>query len=289
MTALTTVDSTIESKVHTIIKTSTAAMTTGPAPATTTTSTTTTSPSTTTTTAMPIEVMGETTDDLAYSAIHHQVPSVKSLLQQQQLQQPVSMDNWTSSDQLTNEKHSKRKNEKRIMEGPPNHQTNTRSSELQCNWFPFKSRGDNFKVKSKVKENDSSFILPLTTTKGKEISFERLPWVDGDFDVDSTFSTPLEKPHFSPQTEKEITLQGKKVNWKEDRKGEKSVQNSKENSWQSENENRKKKNRSERKRLRHEKLMNASCVNLEKMNCFTHDNGHWRTPPVWDRKLSSPL
>lgn len=36
----------------------------------------------------------------------------------------------------------------------------------------------------------------------------------------------------------------------------------------------------ERKQRRKLKFHNMTC-NAEKMNCFTHDNNHWKTPPLW--------
>ncbi|XP_064480694.1 putative extracellular sulfatase Sulf-1 homolog [Ornithodoros turicata] len=38
--------------------------------------------------------------------------------------------------------------------------------------------------------------------------------------------------------------------------------------------------RKERKERRKFKFENTTC-NLEKMNCFTHNNDHWKTPPLW--------
>ena len=36
----------------------------------------------------------------------------------------------------------------------------------------------------------------------------------------------------------------------------------------------------ERKMRRKTKFENMTC-NAEKMNCFTQDNNHWKTPPLW--------
>lgn len=43
----------------------------------------------------------------------------------------------------------------------------------------------------------------------------------------------------------------------------------------------------ERKLKRRAKL-EKECY-LEKMNCFNHDNDHWRTPPYWSGKTSSQI
>lgn len=41
--------------------------------------------------------------------------------------------------------------------------------------------------------------------------------------------------------------------------------------------------RKERKMRRKAKL-ESECL-AEKMNCFNHDNQHWRTPPLWTGKI----
>ena len=38
--------------------------------------------------------------------------------------------------------------------------------------------------------------------------------------------------------------------------------------------------RTDKKRTRKQKKKNESCNN-ESMNCFVHDNSHWKTPPYW--------
>lgn len=42
--------------------------------------------------------------------------------------------------------------------------------------------------------------------------------------------------------------------------------------------------RKERKMRRKAKL-ESECL-AEKMNCFNHDNQHWRTPPLWTGSLT---
>lgn len=42
--------------------------------------------------------------------------------------------------------------------------------------------------------------------------------------------------------------------------------------------------RKERKMRRKAKL-ESECL-AEKMNCFNHDNQHWRTPPLWTGSLN---
>lgn len=41
--------------------------------------------------------------------------------------------------------------------------------------------------------------------------------------------------------------------------------------------------RKEKKLRRKSKFLNTTC-NYEKMNCFTHDNDHWKTAPLWTSK-----
>lgn len=44
----------------------------------------------------------------------------------------------------------------------------------------------------------------------------------------------------------------------------------------------------EKKKLRKIKNNLAQC-NYTLLNCYTHDNAHWRTPPLWHGKLISVL
>ncbi|XP_067121850.1 extracellular sulfatase Sulf-1 [Centruroides vittatus] len=60
------------------------------------------------------------------------------------------------------------------------------------------------------------------------------------------------------------------LEWKEEKDTIKSRQKKKE-------ENVRKLERKQRRKL---KFHNMTC-NAEKMNCFTHDNNHWKTPPLW--------
>lgn len=38
--------------------------------------------------------------------------------------------------------------------------------------------------------------------------------------------------------------------------------------------------RKKERKLKRKKKMDKECLS-EKMNCFSHDNEHWRTPPLW--------
>ena len=46
--------------------------------------------------------------------------------------------------------------------------------------------------------------------------------------------------------------------------------------------------RKEKKLRRKSKFLNTTC-NYEKMNCFTHDNDHWKTAPLWTSKSLQSL
>lgn len=44
--------------------------------------------------------------------------------------------------------------------------------------------------------------------------------------------------------------------------------------------------RKKERKLRRKAKLEAECLS-EKMNCFNHDNQHWRTPPFWTGKFES--
>jgi extracellular sulfatase Sulf len=49
---------------------------------------------------------------------------------------------------------------------------------------------------------------------------------------------------------------------------------------------RKEQNRRKLKKQKSKRKKDSCSIDSEKLNCFTHNNDHWKTAPLWTGKLS---